>query len=116
MQTDSKTETAPPGSLHPAGYAPRRFYWKQCYELDGMHWALCDSQTDGEAPPERVTTVDMVMLDHWNDDFPTRPFPKLVVELLNAHFAHNDPSSATRPAGRHDCNSSAMAGFAAAYG
>ena len=26
----------------------------------------------------------------------------------------NDPSSATRPAGRHDCNSDAMAGFAAA--
>ena len=28
----------------------------------------------------------------------------------------NDPSSATRPAGRHDCNSDAMAGFAAAHG
>ena len=28
---------------------------------------------------------------------------------------HNDPSSATRPAGRHDCNRSAMAGFAAAH-
>jgi ribosome-binding protein aMBF1 (putative translation factor) len=28
----------------------------------------------------------------------------------------NDPSSATRPAGRHDCNRSAMAGFAAAHG
>ena len=28
----------------------------------------------------------------------------------------NDPSSATRPARRHDCNSSAMAGFAAAHG
>jgi hypothetical protein len=30
--------------------------------------------------------------------------------------APNDPSSATRPAGRHDCNSDAMAGFAAAHG
>jgi hypothetical protein len=28
----------------------------------------------------------------------------------------NDPSSATRPTGRHDCNSDAMAGFAAALG
>ena len=28
----------------------------------------------------------------------------------------NDPSSATRPARRHDCNSDAMAGFAAAHG
>lgn len=28
----------------------------------------------------------------------------------------NDPSSATRPAGRHDCNRDAMAGFAAAHG
>ncbi|SRR6266481_4267306 len=28
----------------------------------------------------------------------------------------NDPSSATRPAGRVDCNRSAMAGFAAAHG
>ena len=28
----------------------------------------------------------------------------------------NDPSSATRPAGRNDCNQSAMAGFAAAHG
>ena len=28
----------------------------------------------------------------------------------------NDPSSATRPTGRNDCNRSAMAGFAAAHG
>jgi hypothetical protein len=28
---------------------------------------------------------------------------------------HNDPSSATRPTGRNDCNQSAMAGFAAAH-
>jgi hypothetical protein len=28
----------------------------------------------------------------------------------------NDPSSATRPTRRHDCNSDAMAGFAAAHG
>jgi len=28
----------------------------------------------------------------------------------------NDPSSATRPMRRHDCNSDAMAGFAAAHG
>jgi len=28
----------------------------------------------------------------------------------------NDPSSATRPARRHDCNRDAMAGFAAAHG
>jgi hypothetical protein len=28
----------------------------------------------------------------------------------------NDPSSATRPTGRRDCNSDARAGFAAAHG
>jgi len=28
----------------------------------------------------------------------------------------NDPSSATRPTGRHDCNGDAQAGFAAAHG
>ena len=28
----------------------------------------------------------------------------------------NDPSSATRPAGRYDCNRDAQAGFAAAHG
>ena len=31
-------------------------------------------------------------------------------------FSSNDPSSATRPAGRVDCNRDAMAGFAAAHG
>jgi hypothetical protein len=45
--------------------------------------------------------------------------------MVLPHFEHssegllktpNDPSSATRPAGRMDCNRSAMAGFAAAHG
>jgi hypothetical protein len=34
----------------------------------------------------------------------------------NREHSPNDPSSATRPTGRHDCNSNAMAGFAAAHG
>ena len=36
--------------------------------------------------------------------------------VFNRVSTPNDPSSATRPAGRHDCNSDAMAGFAAAHG
>lgn len=32
------------------------------------------------------------------------------------HQSANDPSSATRPTRAFDCNSSAMAGFAAAHG
>ena len=34
----------------------------------------------------------------------------------NRVMSPNDLSSATRPTGRHDCNSDAMAGFAAAHG
>jgi hypothetical protein len=37
-------------------------------------------------------------------------------ENFNAAKWSNGPSSATRPAGRVDCNRSAMAGFAAAHG
>ena len=36
-------------------------------------------------------------------------------EWLHGVKQPNDQSSATRPAGRHDCNSDAMAGFAAAH-
>ena len=39
--------------------------------------------------------------------------------LANARYrlrSPNDPSSATRPARRHDCNESDMAGFATAHG
>ena len=36
--------------------------------------------------------------------------------FMLAKYSPNDPSSATRPAGRHDRNSDAMAGFAAAHG
>ena len=39
------------------------------------------------------------------------------IKLLRARYGHiNDPSSATRPTRRVDCNRSAMAGFAAAHG
>jgi len=37
-------------------------------------------------------------------------------ELIALAHTSNDPSSATRPAGRVDCNLDAMAGFAAAHG
>ena len=42
----------------------------------------------------------------------------LKLRVLGVHSARtpNDPSTATRPSGRHDCNSDAMAGFAAAHG
>ena len=38
------------------------------------------------------------------------------MELVMCFGCPNGPSSATRPAGRVDCNHSAMAGFAAAHG
>lgn len=37
-------------------------------------------------------------------------------KILKAEAPQNGSSSATRPAGRMDCNQSAMAGFAAAHG
>jgi hypothetical protein len=81
------------------GSAPPRFYWKQCYELgDRLHWALCDTQTDSEAPPNRVSCLEMILLDHHSLELQNKLIPKLIIELLNAHFAkaQNDPSSATR--------------------
>lgn len=70
---------------------PRKFYWKQCYELDGKtHWALMDTQTDSEAPPNRVTCLEMILECHdpgWgNHPLDEQYFPKLIVQLLNAHF------------------------------
>ncbi len=71
---------------------PRKFYWKQSYQLDGRtHWALHDTLTDSEAPPERITCCTMI-LESSSPDFFGRPFesefyPNLIVELLNAHFA-----------------------------
>ena len=37
-------------------------------------------------------------------------------DMLDGVVPPNDPSSATRPTRRHDCNGDAMAGFAAAHG
>jgi hypothetical protein len=65
--------------------------------------------------------------DNWDEEF-ERIHPELnafrvksIDELEGLGFTinsmqANDPSSATRPAGRHDCNRDAMAGFAAAHG
>lgn len=91
MQHDSKQAT-PPALPSANGSAPRRFYWKQAYELDDkVHWALHDTQTDSEAPPARVTCGTMILECHSPNYF-GRPldgeyWPKLIAELLNAHFA-----------------------------
>lgn len=73
---------------------PRHFYWKQCYKVgDGsLHWALCDTKTDSEAPPNRVTCSYMVLLANYEQccDHRTLPeqfYPQLIVELLNRYFA-----------------------------
>lgn len=67
---------------------PIHYYWKQCYQLgDRTHWALCDTKTDSESPPHRVTCLEMIQQDHWTHDFPNRFLPKLIVELLNKHEA-----------------------------
>jgi len=74
---------------------PRKFYWSQCYELGGnIHWALRDTLTDGESRSSRVTCLELILEAHAPDIF-GRPlddeyWPKLIVELLNAHFARND--------------------------
>ena len=74
----------------PVGSASPRFYWKQCYELgDRVHWALCDTQTDGEAPPHRVSCLEMILWDHWSPGLPEQLIPKLIVELLTAHYSQN---------------------------
>ena len=67
---------------------PVKFYWKQCYELSSElpHWALCDTETDSESPPNRISSVDLVVINNSDADFANRPLPKLIVELLNAHF------------------------------
>ena len=70
-------------------YAPPRFRWEQCYELDNrVHWALCDTQTDADAPPHRVSCLEMILWDHHSPDLPNQLMPKLIVELLNAHYAN----------------------------
>ena len=79
-------------------YAPPRFRWEQCYELGNrVHWALCDTQTDADAPPHRVSCLEMILWDHHSPDLPNQLMPKLIVELLNAHYAkaHNVQSSGT---------------------
>lgn len=66
---------------------PPRFYWKKCYELkDRTHWALCDTKTDSEAPPSRVSCVEMILNDSSSTDLDKQFMPKLIVELLNAHY------------------------------
>lgn len=82
-------------SARPAGSAAlRHFYWKQCYELeDRVHWALCDTQTDAESPPHRITCSTMILEAHQPKHF-GRPldgeyWPKLIAKLLDDHFAHN---------------------------
>jgi len=77
---------------------PRRFYWKQCYELNGqVHWALCDTQTDVEAPPTRITSAALILEAHHPTLFgrPTEDdyWLKLIAELLNAHFANQKPAT-----------------------
>lgn len=67
-----------------------------------FHWALCDTKTDSERPPHRVTCVEMILEAHEPTTF-GRPldgeyWPKLIVELLNAHFATlNDQAQRRRP-------------------
>lgn len=83
-----------------AGSAPR-FYWKRCYQLAGrVHWALCDTQTDADAPPSRVSCLEMILWDHQSPDLDSQHMPRLIVELLNAHFAGQNASP--HPIARHE--------------
>lgn len=77
--------------------SPRRFRWEQCYEANGsVRWALCDTASDTRAEKlglsGMVTCGYMVMHHALPNGMDGRPvpeqdFPKLIVELLNAHFA-----------------------------
>ncbi len=67
-----------------------KFYWKKHYQRNGRtHWALCDTQTDSQGPPSRVSSFEMVLLDSTSTDIPSRDLPKLIIELLNNHFAES---------------------------
>jgi hypothetical protein len=68
-----------------------RFYWKQCYELGNhLHWALCDTKTDADGPPQRVSCLEMILWDSHSTNLPDQPLPKLIVELLNSHYSQNE--------------------------
>jgi len=85
------TESAPASLAGAPGSAPPRFYWKQCYELgESVHWALCDTQTDGQGLPHRVSCLELILWDHWSSKLPDALIPKLIVELLNAHYSQNE--------------------------
>lgn len=72
---------------------PRKFYWQQVYEFDGRkHWALCDSQTDSEPKPIRVTCPYMILIAHHPNGFNGQSvdeqyFPALIAQLLTEHYA-----------------------------
>ena len=81
------------GRRRAAGSAPR-YYWKKCYELDGgVHWALCDTDTD-KRHPGYVSCFHMVLWDDVTVDLDKQHTPKLVVDALNEymqrHHGQND--------------------------
>lgn len=81
----------------------RRFYWKQSYEIGNrVHWALHDTKTDEERPRmSRVTCPYMVLYAAYPVAINGKPvseqyWPKLIAELLTAHFSANDRAERRR--------------------
>jgi hypothetical protein len=65
---------------------PGPFWWEQCYELDGMNWAICDATNKAEG---RVTSGYMVLHADYDKCYDGQPLseqdlPKAVIESLNA--------------------------------
>jgi hypothetical protein len=65
---------------------PGPFWWEQCYELDGVNWAICDATNKAE---RRVTCGYMVLHADYDKCCDGRPLseqdlPKAVIESLNA--------------------------------
>ena len=68
------------------------YRWEQSYELDDIHWALCDTESD---KGNRVTDHHMVLYHHWPKCCDGKPLseqavPKRIVELLNRYGMIDD--------------------------
>lgn len=101
MKTEIEETALPPDNRAaecrpPAHGSPPVFRWEQCYEMGGIHWALCDTATDEECEreggPHRVSCAYMVLAADYDRCMDGRTIneqflPALIVRLLNEHYA-----------------------------
>jgi hypothetical protein len=92
-------------------------------KLDRANAKACSNSAPAtHREPERIAFVQSAALT-WLSSAANEVEGNHPVEFVRANFSRrfalarsNDPSSATRPRGGHDCNRDAQAGFAAAHG